>query len=658
MIDTKEKVARALELAELGFRLFPLAAGSKVPPKGLAWKDEATADPLKIKEWFESDPAMNYGVATGAGAIVLDVDTKGGKPGLSSLEALEIGFDLPESYRVETPSGGVHVYLKVSEQHRNRVDSIPDFPAIDVRADGGYVVGPGSVVGGKTYVARPGPIAPAGPGVEQLLLRSAPDHSLATSKEPIVELDLPAHVDMAIEYLANRAPEATEGAGGNETTYQVAARCREYGLSQEKTLDVMLDHWNEQKAFPAWLPADLQTVVANAYKYATGAWGGGTPAGEFEPVDLGEDETPPKSSKAPKWVFETIGDLRRLPPVKWLVKDWIPENSSGIVYGKWGSGKSFLMFDLAFHLAYGMGHWHGAALPGEPKRVLVLAREGHQGFTARADAFKRFRQIDEDQEGLVFMRTPISFLDDQQFKSFAAALAKQEPGFDLILVDTVARVLPGMDMSTPENITKFTERCAELTQATGATTIGVHHQNKGGSIYGSVFFEANSDFVFKVEKTGGEEAPLKQGTVACTKMKDGEDGWKKFLRYEKVALGHGPGAGSSLVVAEISGTAGANQLGEALEVIRKAHLAGKALSKHPRARESGRYGAEHVASALRIDEKPAAALLDELLRQGFISEEQDRKTKSKFLAPTFAAVEIEAAETGGDVAETGTVEAA
>ncbi len=655
MSEKIDRLGHALTLASLGFRIFPLRPGGKEPLAGFKWTKEATRDENRIREWWNTDPACNVGVALDRSTVVVDADTKGGKSGMASLEMLDL-MGLPTSYRVSTPSGGMHVYLKVDEQFRNRVDSIEDYPGLDIRSDGGYVLGPGSVIDGKYYqVISDGAIEPAGTWFEDILRKNAPTHSLATSREPIVELDLPHHIDLAREYLANRAPEAVEGAGGDDATFKVAAQCRAFGLSEDKTLDVMLDHWNEQKAFPAWDPAALQEKVRNAYKYATGAWGGDTAAGEFEPVDLGDiGEAPAKSSKASKWVFETVADLRKLPPIKWLVEGWIPENATGIIYGSWGAGKSFFTFDLAFHLAYGFSHWHGATLPGEPKRVLVLAREGHQGFTARLDAFKRYRSIVDDQDRVVFMREPINFLKTEEFKDFLSALKAQEP-FDLILVDTVARAIPGSDMSKPESITTFTERCADLTKATGATTIGVHHQNKGGSIFGSVYFEANSDFVYQVEKTGAKEGPLKQGTVFCSKMKDGEDGWRKHIRFEKIELGDTPEAGSSLVVAEISGTAGTSQMGEALAVIRNAYDpagGGSGLSQHTRAKGANRYAPDHIARELRVDVGAAKSLMNELIKKGFVLEQQNSKTKSKFIAPAMSAIDFEEVDIGGDAAET------
>ncbi|WP_281978552.1 AAA family ATPase [Pseudorhizobium flavum] len=493
MTDTKQKVARALELAELGFRLFPLAAGSKVPQRGLAWKEEATTDPLKIKQWFESDPAMNYGVATGEGTIVLDVDAKCGKSGLASLEALEIGFGLPESYRVETPSGGVHVYLKVSEQHRNRVDSIPDFPGIDVRADGGYVVGPGSAVGGKAYVAHPGPIAPAGPGVEQLLLQSAPDHSLATSKAPVVELDLPQHVDLAREYLIHRAPEAVEGAGGDDATFRVAAQCRAFGLSEDVTLELMLEHWNEAKAFPPWDPAALHEKVRNAYKYATGAWGGDTAAGEFEPVDLGEDGLAETQEALAKAGEKAKGARRRLPVVSFadaianaldagaepLIEGVLDQGTVAVLYGPSNTGKSFVAYDISGAIASG-GEWNGRKTT--QGAVLYLATEGGKASFKRLLALAKFHCL-PPETAIHVVPCSVDLFDPRadvgSVVGEAKALAADaDLPVRLVVVDTLARAMAGGDENSGKDMGQLVHNIDAIKDATGATVLIVHHTGK------------------------------------------------------------------------------------------------------------------------------------------------------------------------------------
>lgn len=61
----------------------------------------------------------------------------------------------------------------------------------------------------------------------------------------------------------------------------------------------------------------------------------------------------PQPAGSVRFPFETIGMLRRLPAPLWLAKDWVPEGATGIFYGKWAAGKSFIGFDFLLHLAYG-----------------------------------------------------------------------------------------------------------------------------------------------------------------------------------------------------------------------------------------------------------------------------------------------------------------
>ncbi len=549
----------ALALAAHGFRVFPLAAGTKIPPKGFPWRQEATSDPDRIRQLWAQYPGCNVAVATGAGTIVLDVDVKKGKKGAESLEALEaMGLPL-DGFRTRTATGGVHVYLKTDHPHANSVNKLAAFPDIDIRCEGGYVVGPGSTIGGKTYDLLQDGGAPLPNWLHDTLLAAAPKHTERT-EQPLVELDQQHNIDNAITYLVNRAPQAIEGSGGNPTTYQVASRLRDYGLSEAKAWELMLDHWNEQKASPVWEPDQLLTVVGNAYRYATGAWGGEDMTIWMEVVEGIDDERPgddidaadgTAKHKPPRFLFETTADLRMLPPAKWLVKHWIPENTVGLIYGKWASGKSFVAFDLALHLTYGLPTWHGAEIPGVPCKVLVIAREGHQGFVQRIDAFKKHHGIEGDTENLVFMRAPVNFMSDADFKLLEKTLRERNDGFRLTIIDTVARVIPGVDMSAPETVTAFTERCDRISKATGATTIGVHHQNKTGGMMGSTFFEANSDFVFEMTRDG-ETGPLQNGSIRCAKMKDGPDGWSRSIAYSNIQWGAEADPQSSLVVAHIS----------------------------------------------------------------------------------------------------------
>lgn len=318
-----------------------------------------------------------------------------------------------------------------------------------------------------------------------------------------------------------------------------------------------------------------------------------------------------------RYKFEKIGDLRDLPPTKWLVRNFVPEGATGILYGQWATGKSFIGFDLLLHLAYGMTDWHGEPLSGEPCHVLVIAREGHQGFVQRIDAFKKHHGIVDDTDRITFMRGSVSFMRDEEFAALCEGIKEQGEDYRLVMIDTVARVLPGVDMNEQQTVTLFMERCSILAEITGAAAVGVHHQNKAGSMMGSVYFEANADFVFEVERTSDEDSPLSEGVITCTKMKDGEDRWKRAVKYERVPLTKLDEGPSSLVVSSIvEGKATAvaalpsrDLCKRILNAVDEAWRQGQPLNHMPQAKKGGRYAPRVISMQFNITADMAERLI-------------------------------------------------
>jgi hypothetical protein len=67
------------------------------------------------------------------------------------------------TFTVTTPSGGTHLYFRAPVAAiANSASRLG--PLIDIRADGGYVLGPGSRVGGRSYTRTnatlPAPLLP------------------------------------------------------------------------------------------------------------------------------------------------------------------------------------------------------------------------------------------------------------------------------------------------------------------------------------------------------------------------------------------------------------------------------------------------------------------------------------------------------------------
>jgi putative DNA primase/helicase len=159
----KSRKTHALQCAAHGWPVLPLhgivngnckcASGESCShagkhPRTTKGVHNATRDTKRIKSWFNKWPDCNFGVATGEGMFVLDIDRKIGRKSLDALQA-EHGV-LPRTVTVKTGKGR-HLYFRCegvrvgnSAGHLGK--------GLDVRGVGGYVVGAGSVHrSGKIY---------------------------------------------------------------------------------------------------------------------------------------------------------------------------------------------------------------------------------------------------------------------------------------------------------------------------------------------------------------------------------------------------------------------------------------------------------------------------------------------------------------------------
>lgn len=155
----RDQLRAALACAARGWAVFPLLPDSKAPAVR-GWEQRASTEPDRLTRCWTTG-AFNIGLATGpSGLMVLDLDMpKGdenpdatGDRDLRSLTA-EAGHDITDTFTVLTGRGGFHRYhLALAEGGELRNSAGRLAPHIDTRAAGGYVVAPGSVVGGDPYV--------------------------------------------------------------------------------------------------------------------------------------------------------------------------------------------------------------------------------------------------------------------------------------------------------------------------------------------------------------------------------------------------------------------------------------------------------------------------------------------------------------------------
>lgn len=282
------RLNEALALADRGFYVFPCEVGGKLPVIK-DWPNRATRDVATITKWFD-DSDYNIGISTshfqeGKALVVVDVDNKKGKSGDTEIFNLEMqGFELPVTFEQSTPSGGRHIIYVADIACKQGVNVLG--PGIDIRSRGGFIVGPGSTIGGRDYkqINGHGVLAPC-PAWLVNRLGQAP--VLAASPGVVLPgVDADRAEARAVDYLKT-APVSTEGDGGDLTAFKVAAKLKDMGCTMDAAASLMTDQWND-RCDPPWDVADLQAKVRHAFQYGKELQGSAAAEAVFAKVTVVE----------------------------------------------------------------------------------------------------------------------------------------------------------------------------------------------------------------------------------------------------------------------------------------------------------------------------------------------------------------------------------
>jgi hypothetical protein len=118
-ITTGGMLGHALAAADRGWAVVLGKDGGNTPASA-GWQADATADRERIAHLWRYQPKGNVLIATGkaSGLVVIDLDRKNGKDGVAALDGFlaERGAELPDTYVVLTPSGGMHMFTDGSSR--------------------------------------------------------------------------------------------------------------------------------------------------------------------------------------------------------------------------------------------------------------------------------------------------------------------------------------------------------------------------------------------------------------------------------------------------------------------------------------------------------------------------------------------------------------
>lgn len=319
---------QALEFTNQGLMCLPSAGNEKRPI--VKWQNLEKISAGTTANYFDKYATKRPGIAilTGErsnGLVVIDIDNKNGHNGLKSIQEWERqhGY-FPETWQVETPSGGIHLYFKAKGQYKTRTGILD---GVDIRAEGGLVIAPPTAINGKSYefIVHNMPIAEANESVLKLLeLKDRKKEKLLPHEESNI----------------NKTPSSTVMVSeGGRTSYLVSMIGQQNFASNKASkgaIKAMIRAENETCCNPPLSEEELERQIFPAID-------------NLMPYEKKEADTftIPQAIKA--------SDLMNMyiPPIEWLVKDMLPNGGIAMLTSPPKCFKSFMALDLGLSIAKG-----------------------------------------------------------------------------------------------------------------------------------------------------------------------------------------------------------------------------------------------------------------------------------------------------------------
>lgn len=496
----------ALAYAKAGWPIFPCAEDDKFPLTKNGVKD-ATTNAKQIEAWWAQHPNANIGLHAGAASyLVLDYD-----PGCD-MDKVAKQFELPPTMLVsKTPRNGQHEYFLLPAGAEVPPSASKVAPRVDVRSHHSYVLLPPSKTKDGPYEwLDQGKAAPAPKALIDAACAGKRERA-ENPKQINVREDLPHNQEAFIRWVQSEAKPAIEGSGGNNMLTATAAAGHSFALTPETTADILWDYYNK-RCLPEWNDfEDFSKTCFSGHRSASSEQGNMTD--DYRKIKvkqrheatrkLYEDRRKeaeatgdllPEQPNSSRFTVLTIPDLKRRKPPKWIVHEVIPEKDCTIVYGAPGTFKSFIALDIGLCIATDTP-WFGR--PVNRGRVLYCMGEGSFDATQRIEAWKQqHNAVTPVHDFMVIEPAPL-LRHAQDVRDFIERASSFGP-WDVVIIDTIGRTMPGINDSATEGARLFSEFVTAIRVDLGAATLAVSHapKDKPHVLLGSGAFEADAAVIF------------------------------------------------------------------------------------------------------------------------------------------------------------------
>jgi hypothetical protein len=233
----------------------------------------------------------------------------------------------------------------------------------------------------------------------------------------------------------------------------------------------------------------------------------------------------------------TWGDKMTSPenlrPSEWTIRKVLPKECTGLLFGGWGTCKTFLAIDWAGCIANGIP-WHGR--PTQQGTVFYLAGEGEGGFGRRMRAWEL--AYGGSMSKLAFREMP-DVRDKAEFEALIEAIdamAAERGAPRLIVIDTLFTALNGGEENNGRDMGEVFKAMRTLRQKFQCAVLAVHHTGHDGDrARGHSSMPAGVDVQFYIKAKDRPDGSVLL-ELANPKQKDGKKQAAVFLTTESVEL--------------------------------------------------------------------------------------------------------------------------
>ena len=307
-------------------------------------------------------------------------------------------------------------------------------------------------------------------------------------------------------------------------------------LSDKYVFEETVATWRRIVAATAGPPPPRTAGAGTIFFLADKAgWTRPFPFGSTEKTAREADDTTNDTDDTPRPGIRiyTMRELDALPPPEWLIQGLLPERGLIVPFGPPKSGKTFIVLSMCLHIVAGRD-WFGH--PVKQGAVVYIAGEGSAGLQIRLRAMRAAYRIGMDEPFFAITRA-VNFRLADEVAALAAAVraAVGNMPVRMVVIDTLARAMPGADENSAQEVGLVIAGCDALREELGCSTMPIHHSGKDAArgARGTSALRGAWDAALEIAAVG------KRTVMTVADQKEAEAGQRMVFRMDEVSAGIG-----------------------------------------------------------------------------------------------------------------------